>query len=174
MVGGETASSSDGSTALDRWSARKVQPVVVLYVVVVFAAFVAAARFIFHTPEAVKALVMAAVGAVAATIPGVIGKVEYRATTSGVEQRKLDEKKPRQFEEAFRWDELSHIVPMRYGFKYYRTMHETTPVRRFWKLHVCDRFSGEIHLERHDLDRILGLVERQGVAISKRGTGASQ
>lgn len=168
-MGGDTATSSDGSTTLNCWSARRVRPVVVLYIVVVFAAFIVAAQFIFRTPEAVKALVMAAVGAVAATIPGVIGKVEYRATTSGVEQRKLDEKKPGQFEKTFCWSQLSHIVPMRHGFRYYRVMDETHPIRRFWKLHVCGHFSGEIHVERHDLDRILELVERRGIAILKRG-----
>ena len=66
----------------------------VVYVVVVFAVFAAIAHFIVRSPEAVKALLMAAVGTVAATVPGVMGKIEYRMTASGIERRTLNEKKP--------------------------------------------------------------------------------
>ena len=166
MVSGATASSRNGSVVLDRWLARKIQPVVVFYVVAVFAAFMAMSHFIFHSPDAVKALAIAAVGVVAATVPGVMGKIEYQLTELGMEKRSLNVKKSGEFEEAFRWDQLSHVVPMRHGFKYFKTMNETNPVRRFWKAHISDQFSGEIHVERNDLERILGTVERRGIAIS--------
>lgn len=161
MVEDTTTSSEKGSVVLDRWSARRVQPAVVFYVVAVFAVFIAVSHFVFHSTEAVKALAIAALGAVAATVPSVMGKIEYRATASGIEKRTLDAKKPAAFEEALRWDELSRVVPMRRGFKYYRATNETNPARRFWKTHVSDRFSGEIHVERQDLGRILGIVEQQ-------------
>ena len=151
---------------MDRWSARKVQPIVVLYVLAVFAVFIALSHFVIQSAAAVKALALAAVGAVAATIPGVLGKVEYQATEAGIERRTVNEKEPGGFEGVFRWDEVSHVVPMRHGFKYYKTLHETKPFRRFWKLHVSDSFSGEIHVEKKDLERVMALVERRGVEIS--------
>jgi hypothetical protein len=155
-----------GSIAVDRWSSRKVQPIVVLYVLAVFAVFIALSHFVIQSAAAVKALALAAVGAVAVTIPGVLGKVEYQATEAGVERRTVNEKEPGGFEGVFRWDELSHVVPMRHGFKYYKTLHETNPFRRFWKLHLSDAFSGEIHVEKKDLERIMALVDRRGVEIS--------
>ncbi len=55
---------------------------------------------------------------------------------------------------------------MKHGFKYVKIMNETNPFRRFWKAHVSDQFSGEIHVDRKDLRRILEIVEQQGIAIS--------
>ena len=166
MADGATTSSQNGSTVLDSWSARRIRPIVVVYVVVVFAVFAAIAHFIVRSPEAVKALLMAAVGTVAATVPGVMGKIEYRMTASGIERRTLNEKNPGKYEGVFRWEELSLVVPMKHGFKYHKVMDEGNPVRRFWQRHVSDRSSGEIHVEKHDLERILGNFERQGIAIS--------
>ena len=61
----------------------------------------------------------------------------------------------------FAWSELSHVVPVKHGFKYVKTINETNALRRFWKRHISDKFSGEVHVERKDLERILGIVERQ-------------
>lgn len=166
MANDATAPVGHESQVLDRWSARRIQPVVVLYVLVVFAVFIAMAHFVFHSPDAVKALVVAAVGAVAATMPGVMSKVEYRATESGIEKRTLNEKKPAEFEEAFRWDRLSHVKRTGHGFKFYLTMDETSLPRRFWKTHISDECSGEIHAEEKDLDRVLAVVDRHGIRVS--------
>lgn len=148
------------------WSARRVQPIVLLYVIAVFVGFVVVAYYGFRSADAVKALVIAAVGALVAAVPSVIGKVEYRLNESGIQRRTVNEKKPHQFEGVFNWHELSHVVPMKHGFKYFKTMKETNAVRRFWNLHISDRYSGEIHVERPDLERVLKLVERQGIPIS--------
>jgi len=166
MASGATASGRNRSIVLDRWLARKVQPVVLFYVVAVFAAFMAMSHFIFHSPEAVKALAIAAVGAVAATVPSVIENVEYQLTESGIEKRAVKKKGPDEFKGVFRWDELGHIVPTKHGFKYYKIVNETSPLRRLWKTHIADEYSGEIHVETKDLERILGIVERRGIAIS--------
>ena len=165
MESGETASNRDPSETLERWSARKVQPVVIIYVVVVFAVFIALAIFVFHSAAGAKALVIAAVGGVAASVPGVIEKVEYQLTDVGIKQRRFNTKRPGRFDEVFRWDQLSRVVPMKHGLKYFKTVNETNPLRRFWKVHISDRFSGEVHVERKDLERILRAVERQGIAI---------
>ncbi len=166
MASDATALSGDASTVLDHWSARKVQPIVMLYVVAVFVVFIALSVFIFHSPEALKALVIAAVGGVAATAPGVLEKVEYRMTGSGIEKRTVNAKKPRPFKDVFRWDELSRVSRMKHGFRYDKTMPEASRLRRFWKKHISDGYSGEIHVERGDLDRVLAIVGRQGIAIS--------
>jgi hypothetical protein len=86
MGSGDTPSSRTGPEILDRWTARRVRPIVLLYIVAVFAAFIAVSIFVFHSPEAVKALVLAAVGALVASVPGVTGRVEYRLTETGIEK----------------------------------------------------------------------------------------
>jgi hypothetical protein len=155
-----TASSSHGSEVLASWSARRVPPVVVLYVVLVFAGFMAIAHFVVHSPTAVKALAIAAAGAAIATLPSVLERIEYRLTASGVEKRAVRANDPPGFEEAFRWDELTRIVPMRRGFKYIKMVPETNALRRFWNLHISDEYSGEIHIEKPDLDRVLDLSRK--------------
>jgi hypothetical protein len=158
-----------GAPTLDRWIARKIQPAVVFYVAVVFAAFGLVALLVFHSPAAVKALFLAAIAAIAATIPGVMEKIEYRLTDSGIDRRSLNPKKPDEFQPVFSWDRLSRIVPMKHGFKYFTVMDETRPLRRFWKLHLSDRFSGEVHLETQDRDRILRTVEQHADQVPGQG-----
>lgn len=158
--------SSSESGALDHWSARKVRPIVILYVLGVFAVFMVVSILVFHSMDAVKALVAAAVGGVAATVPGVLEKIEYQLTEAGINKRTVNTKKPGPFKGVFRWEELSRVVPMKHGFKYYKTLSETSPFRRFWKAQICGEFSGEIHVEKEDLERILGIVKRQWIAIS--------
>ena len=164
MVSSESVSNGHGAEVLDRWSARKVPPVVLLYLAAVSAACILLAHFVFHSGEAVKGLVIAAIGAIGVATPGVLEKVEYRLTESGIDKRKADPKKPGEFKNVFRWDQLSHIVPMKHGFKYYNVLNETNSLGRFWKTHLSDNYSGEIHVEKRDLDRVLGLVERQRMA----------
>jgi hypothetical protein len=168
MVSAATASDACEPEVLDHWTARKIQPVILLYVTAVFVAFMLMAYFLFHSIAAVKALAIGCIGAIAATVPGVMEKVEYRMTESGLAKRTLKRTTPGPFEDVFRWEELSHIVPMKHGFKYFKTLNETSPVHRFWKVHTSDRYSDEVHVEKGDLDRILGISERQG--ISTRGS----
>lgn len=160
MENSDAAASENESEVLVRWSARKVPPVVVLYVVLVFAAFIAIAHFVFHSPQAVKALAVAAIGAVIATVPSVVERVEYRLTASGVDTRAVRKDNPREFKNVFRWDELARIVPTGRGFKYFKAMPETGALRRFWNLHVSDQYSGEIHAEKPDLDHVLDLARK--------------
>jgi len=161
MVSGESVSNGHGAEVLEHWSARKVPPVVLLYLAALSAVCIAVAYFVFDSGDAVKGLVVAAVGAIGAATPGVLEKVEYQLTGSGIEKRKSNPKKPGEFESVFQWDQLSHIAPTKRGFKYYKVVNETRPVVRFWKRHLSDTYSGEVHVEKHDLDRVLGLVERQ-------------
>lgn len=164
MAPASTESGREESTELDRWSARKVRPVIVLYVSVVFVAFMVLAHFVFHSPDAVKALLVAAVAAIIATLTSVFERVEYRATEEGLEKRSLKAKDPRPFTPVFRWDELNRVVPMRHGFKYVKVVAERRPFQRFWNRHVSDQYSGEVPVERQDLARVLAVVRQQGIS----------
>ena len=164
-------SSSDLAGVLDQWSARKLRPGVVFYVAAVFAAFMAMSQFLFHSPTAVKALAGGAVAAIVQLLLGVLNKVEYQLTESGLAKRPLKEKESPPFKDVFRWDELSYVVPMKHGFKYFKTVDEPNPFRRFWKAHLSDSASGEVHLEAEDRERVLGLLARKEVAMSKPAVG---
>ena len=167
MTDGSATPSSNGSEAPDRWTARKVRPIVILYVLGVFAVFIVLAVAVFDSRDAVKGLVVAAVGSVIAILPGVAERIEYRATVSRVEKR-TQKKTPAEYEEIFRWDELSRVVAMRHGFKYFKILDEPNRFRRFLKMQISDQCSGEVHVEQEDLDRVLDIVSRQGIAISRR------
>jgi hypothetical protein len=155
------ATHPEGAVILDRWIARKTRPVVVFYVALVFAAFGMVAFFALHSPAAVKALLLAAVGAIAATVATMAEKVEYRLTDLGIDKRPNNPDKPKPFNEVFRWDQLDRVVPMKHGFKYVTTIPGGNSLRRFWNLHISDRFSGEVHVEKRDRDRILRIVEQR-------------
>ena len=164
MESDATATGGNGSTVLDQWSASKIQPIAILYIVAVFAVFIVLSIVVFHSRDAVRALLVAAVGGVAAIVPGILEKGEYRLTESGIEKRTVNTKKPRPFKVVFRWEELDRIAPMKHGFKYFKILNETNPLRRFWKGQICAEFSGEIHVGKQDLQRVLETVRRHGIA----------
>ena len=163
MTEGPTVPDDPETTVLESWSARTLHPTVLLGVVGVFAAFTALGFFVFHSRDAVKALLFAAVGAVFAALPMVLSKIEYRLTPSGLDKRPLATRKRTPFREVFRWNELTHVARTRHGFTFRKDLDELNPLRRFWKLHVSDRYSGEVHVERADVDRVLEAVEARGV-----------
>lgn len=152
-----------------QWSARKLQPIVVAYVAAVFVAMMAVSHFMLHSATGVKALALGAVGFILPLVPAVLGRVEYRLNDAGLEKRPLNEKKPRDFEEVFRWDQLSHVTPMRNGFKYFKPVGDVSPLRRFWKTHVSDAYSGEFHVEAEDRDEVLGILDEYCVPTARPG-----
>ena len=160
----------DELDVIDRWSARKLQPSVVFNVAGIFAAFMAASHFFFHSPTAVKALAGAGIAAVFQLLLGVINRIEYEGTESGLGKRPLKARKPAPFKEIFRWDELGYVVPTKSGFKYFKTVEEPNPFRRFWKTHLSDTVSGEVHVDTEDRERVLGTLEQKGVPMSKPAT----
>lgn len=147
------------------WTARKLQPIVLLYVAAVFVVLIAVVILVFDSMNAVKALALTAVAAVVPLVPSVLAKVDYRCGGGLLEQRPHNEKEPQDFEAIVRLDELSHIKPMRHGFKYYRPVDETNPLVRFWKLEFSDQYSGEVHVEPDDQEKVMELMRRQGVAV---------
>jgi hypothetical protein len=72
------------------------------------------------------------------------------------------------FEKIFLWSELTHASVLKHGFKYFKNLDEKNPVRHFVKIKFSDRYSGEIHAEKEDQDRILGLFTEQGIPIQQR------
>ena len=147
------------------WSARSTRPIMAVYVAAIFVGFMALAYFVLHSAEAVKALAMAGVGGVAALFPGILNKWEYRLTDAGLARRPLSAQKPRDFKDLFSWDDLSHLVPTRTGFKYYKKLDEPRPLARALKVHVLGDYSGEFHVERPDREEVRALVEGYGVAV---------
>ena len=167
MTQGPTAPGEQETTVLESWVARTLHPAILLGVVGVFAAFTTLAFFVFHSTEAVKALLFTAVGAVIAATPAVLSKVEYRLTPSGLDRRRLATKGRAPFREVFRWDELSHVARSRHGFTFHKRLDEASAMRRFLALHLDDRYSGEVRVERADLDRVLDALATRGVTFRR-------
>ena len=158
-----SAASGDKNTVLHHWSARKLQPIVLLYTAAVFVAMMAVAHFGLHSVTAVKALALGTIGFCVPLVPMILSRMEYRLTEGGLERRPFDEKEPKEFKSIFQFDQLSHIVPMRFSFKFYRHFDETNPIRRFWKTHVSDAYSGEVLVEKADQNRVLEILAEQGI-----------
>ena len=159
------AANAEEPVELCHWTARTMEPIVLVWVALVFLAFIALSLFVFHSVSAVKALVAAAVAALVPMVPAVLNRVEYRLTERELASRRLDPKTPRDFKRVFMLDELSHIVPTRCGFKFFNTLDEPSFLRRFWKTHISDAFSGEVHVAKEDQERVVGVLARQGIAV---------
>ena len=149
-----------------RWVSRKVQPVVLFYVWLVFGAFMAVSQFVFHSTGAVKALALTAIAFTVSVLPVVLARVEFRATDAGVEKQPFNPGRPESYVDAFKWDELSHVVSVRNGFKYFKRMDEPNAVLRFLYTHFSDKYSGEIHVAAEDRARVKGLLKERGVAVN--------
>jgi len=148
----------DRPVILHRWTARKLHPIVLVWTALVFLAFIALAVFVLHSPAAAKALVLAAIGFLVPLVPGVVARSEYRLTDEGLERRTVSRKEERTFEDVFRWSQLDRVVPMRHGFKFTKRLDEPRRLQRFWKTHLSDRFSGEVHVESGDRERVMAIL----------------
>ena len=149
------------------WTARRVRPVTAVYVVAVFLAFMALAFFVFDSMDAVKALGGTALAALVSMAPGLLSRVQYRLTDSGLGKRPFKPKAPGEFKELFSWDELSHVVPTGTGFKFYKIVEPSGAIRRFMKRHVLAGYSGEFHVEDQDVADVRALLEERKIPISR-------
>ncbi|MBN1551396.1 hypothetical protein JW979_08005 [bacterium] len=149
------------------WSARKMQPIIIFYVALVFLGFMAAAHFIFHSMTGVKALAIGAVGYIVPLFASMMSKTEYQVTTSGLNSRPLNTKNPREFKNVFQWEQLSHIKPIQHGFKYYKQIIVSGAFRRFWKTCISDAFSGEVHVESKDRAAIMNILKERKIPLMK-------
>ena len=151
-----------------RWIARRLHPVIVVYTLLVFAVFMAASQFVFHSPDAVKSLALAAAAGIVALLPQVFARIEYRADASGVQKRAHGKKARGAFNKVFDWDQLSHVTPTRNGFKYFLQLDEKNTFLRWTKRQFSDRYSGEIQVEKKDRSRIRHLLGERGVSDGHR------
>ena len=158
------AVANDDPEVLFQWSARKVRPIVLLYVAAVLVAMMLFSYFVVHSMAAVKALAITAVASMVPLVPAVLSRVEYRITGQGLDRRSVNKEQPREFENVFELDQLSYVVPMRHGFEFYRPLNESNPLLRFWKAHVSDAYSGEVHVERADRERVVEILDRYGIS----------
>ena len=152
------ADSDDEPTVFHQWSARKMHPVVLVYVGLVFVGFIGLSYFVFHSMTAVKALAMTAVAAIIPLVPSVLHRVEYRLTDRSIDRRPHGIEPPAEFESLVRLDEVNRIAAVSHGFKFFKPLDEPNPVKRFWKTHFSDDFSGEVHVERADRDEVFGVL----------------
>lgn len=161
----------DESTLEHTWSARKVRPIVVLYVIGVFLAFVLLAHFVFHSGDAVRALLVAAVGSVASLVPGILTRTEYRLTRTGLARSAVRKGQPREFEHVFSWDEITRLVPTTSGFRYYLGVQSTGRLARFVRLRLLRGRSGEVRVEKEDRERVEAILARRGIVSAERPGG---
>ncbi len=152
------------------WSARTVRPITAVYVVAVFVCFIGLAHFVFHSADAVRALFVALIGGVVGTVPSILNRVEYRITGAGLEKRPFRTESPREFEDVFAWDELSHLVSTSTGFKFYKRLPDSGPVSRFFKLHFSAGYSGDLHVDPRDRARVRAIIDQKGIPTSKPPT----
>ena len=150
------------AAVLYQWTARKIQPIVLGGVVLVFAAFMILARFVFHSPEAVKALGMALLGSLGGVVPGVITRNEFRLTEAGLDKRLFKENDPKDFETVFRWEELDHVVRTRNGFKFYKPISDRRVMNRLWKKWFSAEYSVEIQAVGADRETVLQILAGRG------------
>lgn len=164
---GSGGSAGDDPAPLCGWTARNVRPVVLVYLTAVFAAFIALALFVFHSVEAVKALATTLIASLVALLANVLAKTEYQLTESGLRKRTLNPGKPKAFKEVFSWGEVACVIPNQHGFKYYRAIEDANPLLRFWKAHLSASFSGEVHVEQADQEKVMGHLARRNIPTSK-------
>ncbi len=145
------------------WKARNVRPIIGVYVMGVFVLFILAAHFIFHSPSAVKALFLAAVGALVPLFPAIMKWSEYHFSESGLEKKSISKNSATRVKMLFLWEELSHIVPAGPGFKYYKKMGDFSPVARFFKRHFSDKYSGEFQVEKADREDVIRFLRQKGL-----------
>ena len=147
------------------WISRKLHPIILFYVLLVFGAFITASHFVFHSADAVKALAIAAFAFIIALLPAILVKIEYRATDAGVEKRSIKAGKPGSYTDAFQWNELHHVVFVKNGFKYFKHMDARGPILRFLYTQFSDKFSGEIHVEPADWGQVEALLVKREVTV---------
>ena len=147
------------------WSARKMSPKIVLYVAFVFILLIAVSYFGFHSAAVVKGLAITAFVSIVPLIPMVFIRMEYRLTQQRLESRPIRKKEQKPYKTLFLLAQLSHVVKIDSGFKFYLRLKERNSVSRFWKKHISDQYSGEVRLENKDTERVMTTLEKYGISI---------
>lgn len=149
------------------WSARKMPPIIIVYVVLIFIAFAAISYWGLHSTTAAKTLAFTAIGSIVPLMPLAFARIEYQLSQQKLESRSSIKKTVKPYTELFRLDQVSYIVRIRSGFKYYLTFKEDNKILRFFKKHISDKYAGEIKVEKSDAERIIAEFEKYGIDIRR-------
>lgn len=151
------------SEVLYQWSARKIHPSVLVYVLIIYIIFIAVVYFVIHSKSAITTLALTLVGIVVPLLPGVLKRTEYKLTSQTLEKRMQTRENTEEYKVVFKMNQLDYIVKIKHGFKFYLTIDEQSPYKRFWKKHISDKFSGEVHVESEDINRIIKKLGECGI-----------
>lgn len=147
------------------WTARKMSPRVILYVAIVFIAFIVLAYWGFHSLTAVKTLVFTALAYILSVLPMVFGRVEYQLSTHKLESRQIKKQGSTPYKTLFKLEKVSHLVKSSDSLKYYLNFEEPNQFYRFFKKHFSDRYSGEIKVAPKDSAQIIAAFKGLGVVV---------
>ncbi|MDX1828667.1 MAG: hypothetical protein R3342_03880 [Lutibacter sp.] len=147
------------------WSARSMSPKIILYLAIVFIIIITITYFGFHSLTAVKTLAFTAFGFILSIIPKIFTRIEYRLTPQKLESRIVSKKEQKPYKTLFLLDQLSYIVKIDNGFKFYLVLKEKNLISLFWKKYISDRYSGEVRLEKKDTERIINTLKKYGISI---------
>ena len=84
--------------------------------------------FVFHSLTGMAALFFGAIGYIVPLVPMTLSQMEYRLTEQKIEKRKFNKAEPTEFTDVVEVDQLSHIVPIRFGFKFFKPLSERNPL----------------------------------------------
>ena len=150
------------------WSARKMNPKIILYVAIIFFIIIAVIYFTFYSISAIKALTYTALGTIVSLVPGVLSSVEYRLTIQKLEYRPIKKGEEKPYKILFFMNQLSYIVQIESGFKYYLTLNEKKSLRRLYKKYFSDHYSGGVRIEKNDTERIMTYFKTHGILIKSK------
>lgn len=147
------------------WSARKMPPIVIVYVVLIFITFMAISYWGLHSTTAAKTLAFTAIGSIVPLMPLAFARIEYQLTKQKLESRSYIKKATKPYAVLFKVDQVNYIVRTGSGFKYYLKFEEKNGFKRFVKKHVSDKYGGEVKIEKPDVEKILAEFKKYGIAI---------
>jgi len=166
-------SSHGGTDILCQWTARKIYPMVPLYVAGIFLGFIGFTVAV-QSKEAVIALATTGVGSIVALLPGVLSRLEYKLTPKELLKRPATGDDLVSFQPVFSVSELSHFVMIQSGFKFFKPLGTTRRMKRFIRKHLMAEYSGEVHVDRKDRERVRDALHRAGILDHTKGSRPSR
>lgn len=148
-----------------QWTARKMQPSVILYVILIYIVFIGLAYFVFHSATAAKTLAFTLVGIIVPLVPSILKRIEYKLTGHDLMSRTKTPDDKEEYKPVFALDKLDYIVKIKHGFKFYLSIEEKNSSGRFWKKHISDKYAGEVHVETDDVQKVFDLISELGINV---------
>lgn len=162
-----------GMDVLCQWTARKIYPLVPVYIAGIFLGFIGFAVAV-QSKEAVIALATTGVGSIVALLPGILSRLEYKLTPKELLKRPATGDDLVSFQHVFQVGELSHFVMIQSGFKFFKPLETTRRMKRFIRKHLMAEYSGEVHVDRRDRERVRDALRRAGIPDHSKGSRPSR